>query len=157
MGAALNRTVPLTACRFKFSRFALVPLLLLIWVIPGCLSLRIDRVNSGIEVPRPTADLEAGKATLGEVLARYGAPTEVVDLKGRFVLFYRKSFYHGGQFTLGIPLSDVASGGSTLRMDAAGNLLRHDLLALFFTPDGILSETKYERGADRPFWGTFWR
>jgi len=157
MGAALNRTAPPTACRFEFSRFALVAILLLTLVIPGCVSLRIDRINSGAAVPPPAADLKEGKATLGDVLARYGAPTEVADLKGKFVLLYRKSFYQGGQISLGIPLSDVVAGGSTLRMDASGNLLRHDQLALFFTPDGILAETRYERGASRPFWGTYWK
>ena len=156
MEAALSRIPPPMGCRFKFSRFALIPVLLASLIIPGCVSLRFDRISAGTEVPVPAADLKEGEATLGDVLARYGAPTEVIDMKGQFALLYRKSFYQGGQLSLGVPLSDVMIG-SSLRMDAAGNLLRHDLLALFFTPDGVLAGSLYERGASRPFWGTFWK
>lgn len=130
--------------------------LLLILIVSGCVSIRFDRINKGAEVPMPAAELREGKTTLSEALARYGAPTDVVDLDGKFALMYKKSFYQGGQISLGIPLSDLFFQ-SSIKMEATGNLLRHDLLALFFTPDGILTETMYERGASHPFWGSFWK
>jgi hypothetical protein len=143
------------ACHFKFGKFSML-LLLLSLIVSGCVSLRFDRINQGAEVPLPAAELKEGKTTLAEVLARYGAPTEIVDMEGKFALLYKKSFYQGGQFSLGLPLSDVLIGAN-LKMEAVGNLLRHDILALFFTPDGILTETMYERGASHPFWGSFWK
>jgi hypothetical protein len=143
------------ACHFKFSRCSIF-LLLLSLIVSGCVSLRFDRVNQGAEVPLPTAELQKGKTTLAEVLTCYGAPTEIMDMQGKFALLYKKSFYQGGQFSFGIPLSDVLAG-KNFKIEASGNLLRHDLLALFFTPDGVLTETKYERGASHPFWGSFWK
>jgi hypothetical protein len=131
-------------------------LLLLILIFSGCVSLRFDRINKGADVPMPSADLKEGKATLADVLKHYGAPTDVVDMNGKFALLYKKSFYQGGQISIGIPLSDLLFQPN-LRVEAAGNLMRHDLLALFFTPDGILSGTMYERGASQPFWESFWK
>lgn len=143
------------ACHFNFRPLALL-LLLLILIFSGCVSLRFDRISKGGDVPSPSADLKEGKATLADVLKHYGAPTDIVDMNGKFALIYKKSFYQGGQISIGIPLSDLLFQ-SSLRMEAAGNLMRHDLLALFFTPEGILSETMYERGASQPFWKSFWK
>lgn len=143
------------ACHFNFRPLALC-LLLLILIFSGCVSLRLDRINKGTDVPIPSADLKEGKTTLADVLNHYGAPTDVVDMNGKFALLYKKSFYQGGQISIGIPLSDLLFQPS-LKVEAAGNLMRHDLLALVFTLDGILSETMYERGASQPFWESFWK
>lgn len=139
-------------CRFNFRPFAL-GLLLATLIFSGCVSLRFDRINKGADVPAPAAHLKEGTATLAEILSHYGAPTDVVDMEGEFALLYIKSFHQGGQISVGIPLSDLYFQ-SSLKIEATGNLLRHDLLALFFTPDGILAETMYERGAIHPFWGS---
>ncbi|MFH1080134.1 MAG: hypothetical protein V1766_07735 [Pseudomonadota bacterium] len=143
------------ACRFNFRPLAL-GLLLATLFFSGCVSLRFDRISRGTDVPVPAAHLKEGTATLAEALNHYGAPTDIVDMEGKFALLYKKSFYQGGQISIGIPLSDFFLQ-SPVRMEATGNLLRHDLLALFFTPDGILAETLYERGADHPFWESFWK
>jgi hypothetical protein len=142
-------------CHFKI-KYRTLFLLFLILILSGCVSVRFDRINKGAEIPVPAPELREGKSTLAEALARYGAPAEVVDMNGKFALLYRKSFYQGGQLSIGIPLSDLFFQ-SSLKLEATGNLLRHDLLALFFTPEGILTETKYERGASHPFWGSFWK
>lgn len=143
------------ACRFNIRSLAL-GLLLTTLIFSGCVSMRFDRINKGADVPEPAAHLKEGTATLAEILSHYGAPTDVVDMKGNFALLYKKSFYQGGQISIGIPLSDLYFR-SSLKIEATGNLLRHDLLALFFTPDGILAETMYERGASQPFWKSFWK
>ena len=142
-------------CHFKI-RLTTLFLLLLILVVSGCVSIRFDRINNGAEIPLPAAALKEGKTTLAEALTQYGAPADIVDMDGKFALLYRKSFYQGGQISIGVPLSDLFFQ-SSLKLEATGNLLRHDLLALFFTPEGILTETKYERGASQPFWDSFWK
>jgi hypothetical protein len=144
------------ACRFNVRATAL-GLLLTTLIFSGCVSLRFDRINNGSDVPAPAAHLQEGTATLAEVLGHYGAPTDIVDMDGKFALLYKKFFYQGGQISIGIPLSDLLFFQSSVKLEATGNLLRHDLLALFFTPDGILTETMYERGASHPFWGSFWK
>ncbi|PKN60092.1 MAG: hypothetical protein CVU53_04850 [Deltaproteobacteria bacterium HGW-Deltaproteobacteria-11] len=144
------------ACRFNFRPLAL-GLLLTTLIFSGCVSMRFDRINNGSDVPSPAAHLQEGTATLAEVLSHYGAPTDIVDMEGKFALLYKRSFYQGGQISIGIPLSDLLFFQSSVKLEATGNLLRHDLLALFFTPDGILAGTMHERGASHPFWGSFWK
>ena len=139
-----------------FNRSYLIFFLLMTLILSGCVSLRFDRISRGTDVPLPSAELKEGTATLTDVLIHYGAPTEILDMNGKFALIYKKSFYQGGQLSVGIPLSDLLFP-STLRFEAAGTLMRHDLLALIFTPEGILSETMYERGASYPFWESFWK
>lgn len=154
MGVALSRIRRPMVCHFRLHRYFIF--LLLSLTVLGCVSLRFDRVNLGAEVSPPkAAELQKGKTTLAEVLACYGAPTDVMSMQGKFALLYKKSFHQGGQLSFGIPLNNVLMG-TNVKMEASGNLLRHDLLALFFTPDGILTETKYERGSSQPFWGSFW-
>jgi len=143
------------ACRSNFMRYAPC-LLLLACILSGCVSLRFDRISQGADVPAQRSELKEGKATLTEVLNHYGAPTDIVDMNGNFALLYKKSFYQGGQLSLGIPLPDL-NFQSGFKIEAAGNLLRHDLLALFFTPEGLLTGTMYEKGASQPFWGSFWK
>jgi hypothetical protein len=155
MAAVLNRIQHPMPCHFKI-RLTTLFLLLLILIVSGCVSIRFDRINNGTEISLPAAALKEGKTTLAEALTQYGAPADIVDMDGKFALLYRKSFYQGGQISIGIPLSDLFFQ-SSLKLEATGNLLRHDLLALFFTPEGILTETKYERGASQPFWGSFWK
>lgn len=141
------------ACHFNFRPLAVC--LLMTLVFSGCVSIRFDKISNGTDVPLPSAHLKEGKATLADVLKKYGAPSDIVDMNGKFALFYKKSFYQGGQVSMGIPLSDLLLQ-SSIRVEAAGTLMRHDLLALFFTPEGILAETIYERGASHPFWESFW-
>jgi hypothetical protein len=155
MAAASNRIHRRMACRSNFIRYALC-LLLLACILSGCVSLRFDKISQGADVPALTAELKEGKATLTEVLDHYGAPADVVDMNGNFALLYKKSFYQGGQLSLGIPLPDLHFQ-SGFKIEATANLLRHDLLALIFTAEGLLAGTMYERGASQPFWENFWK
>lgn len=121
----------------------------------GCLSLRIDKVNDGAEVKPLPQEFAVGKTTLADILASYGAPANIVDMKDHFALHYQRSFYRGGQLSLSIPLSDVLK--TSPKLDAAGNLLRYDAAVFILTPDGILSEMTYENGIARPLWDTYWK
>jgi hypothetical protein len=121
----------------------------------GCLSLRIEKVNDGPEIKTPPQAFTVGKTTLADVLTAYGAPVDVVDMKGSFALYYQRSFYRGGQLSISIPLSDVLKVSPSF--NAAGNLLRYDTAVFTFTPDGTLSAMTHAKDSDHPLWGTYWK
>ena len=130
-------------------------LLMLCQIFGGCLSLRIDKVTKGSEVKPLPQEFAIGKTTLTDVLISYGAPVDIVDMKGHFALHYERTFYRGVHLSLGIPLSDTLKASP--KLDAAGNLIRYDTAVFIFTPEGILSGMSYEKGTDRPLWGTYWQ
>ncbi len=121
----------------------------------GCPSFRIDRVNDGTDVKPLPQEFSVGKTTLTDVLSIYGAPSDVVDLKGQFAIHYQRAFYRGGQLSLSFPLRDVIKVSPSF--EAAGNLQRYDEAVFIFTPDGILSKMVHEKGTDRPLWDTYWK
>lgn len=140
----------------RFKRFPRAAILLVAsLILGGCLSLRIDKVTDGAEVKPLPQEFAVGKTTLADILASYGAPADIVDMKGHFALHYQRSFYRGGQLSLSIPLSDVLR--TSPKLDAAGNLLRYDAAVFILTPDGVLSEMTYENGIARPLWNTYWK
>jgi len=130
-------------------------LLFLCQILGGCPSFRIDRINDGEVIKPLPQELAVGKTTLADVLSFYGAPSDIMDMQGHFSLHYQRTFYRGGQFSLGIPLSDVFKISPTF--DAAGNLKRYDEAIFIFTPNGILSKMAYEKGSDYPLWKTYWQ
>jgi hypothetical protein len=154
MGAALKQVQPLMECRFKRILWA-TTLLLLGQILCGCVSFRIEKVNAGADVqPLPQAFV-VGKTTLTDVLASYGAPADIVDMKGHFALHYQRAFYRGGNLSLGIPLTDVLRVSPTLH--GTGNLQRYDSAVFVFTPEGVLSEMIYQKGTRHPLWNTYWK
>jgi len=154
MGAALEQVQPLMECRFNRILWAMT-LLLLSQILCGCVSFRIEKVNDGAEVQPLPQEFVVGKTTLTEVLVSYGAPTDIVDMRGHFALHYQRAFYRGGNLSVGIPLTDVLRVSPTL--DATGNLQRYDSAVFVFTPEGVLSEMTYEKGTSHPLWNTYWK
>jgi len=154
MAAALKQIQPLMECLFNRIRWAMT-LLLLSQILYGCVSFRIDMVNNGADVQPLPQEFVVGKTTLTDVLVSYGAPADIVDMRGHFALHYQRTFYRGGQFSLGIPLSDVLKASPML--DATGYLQRHDSAVFIFTPEGVLSEMTYEKGTSKPLWNTYWK
>ncbi|MDD5169855.1 MAG: hypothetical protein PHN75_13615 [Syntrophales bacterium] len=124
-------------------------------ILLGCVSLRIEKVRSGADVAPPPREFIIGKTMLADVLAFYGAPAEVVDMKGHFAMLYQKAYYRGGQLSAGIPLSDVLK--STPKLDAMGNLQRYDTAVFIFKSEGVLSEMSYVQGTNHPLWSTYWK
>jgi hypothetical protein len=141
-------------CRFNRLLCAMI-LLLLSAMLYGCLSFRIDMVNNGADVQPLPQEFAVGKTTLTDVLVSYGAPADIVDMRGHYALYYQRAFYRGGQLSLSLPLSDVVKVSPT--MDAAGNLWRYDSAVFIFSPEGVLSEMSYEKGTSQPLWNTFWK
>jgi hypothetical protein len=121
----------------------------------GCVSLEIAKFNDGADVAPPPDRFIAGKTSLQEVLSHYGAPTEIVPMKGLFALYYQRTLYRGVDISIGIPLSDVLKPTATL--EARGDLSRYDTVVFVFTPEGLLQDLKYEKGTSRPLWNTFWK
>jgi hypothetical protein len=154
MGAALKPIQPLMECRFNRILWAMT-LLLLSQILYGCISFRIEKVNDGADVRPLPQEFVVGKTTLTEVLVSYGAPAGIVDMRGHIALHYQRAFYRGGQFSAGLPLSEVLRVSPTL--DATGNLQRHDSAVFVFTPEGVLSEMTYEKGTSHPLWSTYWK
>ena len=154
MGAAFKQKRPDMECRFKRIPWA-ITLLLFSQILYGCITFRMEKVNDGADVQPLPQEFVVGKTTLTDVLASYGAPADVVDMKGHFALHYERAFYRGGNLSLGIPLTDVLRVSPTL--DATGNLQRYDSAVFVFTLDGVLSEMNYARGTSHPLWETYWK
>ena len=154
MEAVLKLGQPLMRCRSNKIIWILI-ILFIGQVICGCVSLQIDKINDGADIPPPPDEFKAGKASLQEVLSCYGAPVEIVNMKGHFALHYRRTMGRAGHISIGVPLIDVLKAGPEL--NARGTLLRHDTVVFVFTPEGMLEDMIYEKGTSRPLWGTFWK
>lgn len=129
--------------------------LLLAQVLSGCVSLRIEKKQEGVDVLPPPVEFIQKKTLLEEVLAGYGAPTDLVDMNGDFALHYRRALYRGMRVSMGIPLKSVLLPNPS--MEAKGNLLRYDTAVFIFTADGVLKDMKYEKGTSRSLWEDYWR
>ena len=110
--------------------------------------------QEGVDVLPPPAEFIPQKTSLQEVLSRYGAPTDLVDMNGDFALHYRRALYRGMKFSVGIPLKTTFLPNPSAEAD--GDLLRYDTAIFIFTTDGVLKDMKYEKGTERPLWGDFW-
>lgn len=138
------------ACRFKF----IVVLVCLPAIASGCLSLRIEKAVLDT-MPGSADELKVNISTLQDALIVCGAPADVIDVEGRTVLIYERGFYTGTQLSLGIPVSKYA--GPDLNVSGYGRLWRYDRLALFFSPDWILTRRDYVKGSEDPFLSTLFR
>jgi hypothetical protein len=133
----------------------IITALLIGQAILGCVSFHIDKINDGADIPPLPEEFKAGKTSLQEVLNGYGAPAEIVDMKGHFALHYQRTMDRAGHISIGIPVIEVFKAGP--KLNARGNLLRHDAVVFVFTPEGLLEDMIYEKGTSRPLWDTFWK
>jgi hypothetical protein len=129
--------------------------LLIAQAISACISLQIDKIQEGVEVLPPPVEFLQKKTLLEEILSRYGAPTDLVDMNGDFALYYRRALSRGMYVSIGIPFLKSALLPNP-SMEATGNLLRYDTVVFIFTADGVLKDMKYEKGTSRPLWEDFW-
>ena len=128
--------------------------LLVAQAISGCVSLQIEKVQEGVDVLPPFDEFIQKKTSLEEILSYYGAPIDLVDMNGDFVLHYRRALSMGMVFSIGIPLKNALLPTPTV--DANGNLMRYDTVVFIFAADGVLKDMKYEKGTSRSWWEDYW-
>ncbi len=117
--------------------------------VNGCLSYRILREVRGGPVAPPSKALRVGVTRLGEALKIYGAPSRIVALNGRDLLFFERSVFVQNSLAFGIPISDFA--GSSVSFSGYSNLTRHDTLILVFSSRGLLEDVVFEKGSALPY------
>jgi hypothetical protein len=137
-------------CRFNYRLVALVLVGSVILSISGCLSYQYERRVEGIEINDPIDAYPLGKTTLSEVLLSLGAPDEVYSLDNTDLLVYQYSLIQESGLSLGIPVLDVAMGGS-INISATGALTRYDTLVFWFNPQGTLEDMVFEKASSRPY------
>jgi len=133
-------------------RFKIIILLggISIFLFVGCVSYQMVKSVEGSPVISPGTTLVIGKTTLYDVLFRFGAPNQVIEMEGRNLILYERILYRQNALTIGIPVMGEI-GGPNFDFSARGGLTRYDTLALFFTPDHILCDMVCERGSHRPY------
>lgn len=125
--------------------------------VAGCVSYRLTKVEVGRPAERDAAgQLESGQTTLTAALQLLGAPDRIIGLERRNLLVYRRSISYENSLTVSIPLTDFVVFNST-EFSAAGGLVRFDILALFFTPQGILEKAVLESGSEEPYFRTLFK
>jgi hypothetical protein len=140
-------------CRFDtIVRKAVV--LLIPLAISGCISLRIDKIQEGVEIFPPADEFAKGTTSLEEILSYYGAPDDLVDMDGDFALHFRKALYRSINISLGIPLKNIALPNPSIA--TTGNLLRYDTVVFIFTADNVLKDIKFEKNTIRSLWEDYW-
>jgi hypothetical protein len=128
--------------------------LLIATTIPGCVSLRVDKVADGVDVAPPNDKFARGKTSLGEVLSNYGAPDDVVDMNRDFALHFRRALYTGVNVSFGVPLKNILLPNPSVV--TAGSLNRYDTVVFIFSADNVLKDIKYEKGRSRSLWEDYW-
>lgn len=133
----------------------LAAVLLIPLAISGCISLRIDKIQEGVDVIPPKDEFIRAKTSLKEILSYYGAPDDLVDINGDFALHFRKALYRSINISLGIPLKNIALPNPSIA--TTGNLLRYDTVIFIFTADNVLKDIRFEKGTSRSLWEDYWQ
>jgi len=140
-------------CRFD-TIIRLTAALLIAPAISGCVSLQIVKIQEGVDVLPPTDAFVREKTSLKEILSCYGAPDDLVDMKGDFALHFRRTLYRSINVSIGIPLKNALLPNPSV--ETTGNLLRYDTVVFIFTADNVLKDMKFEKGTRRSLWGDYW-
>lgn len=140
-------------CRFDLILRVTAALLIAI-AVSGCVSLQIEKFQEGGDVLPPKDGFALEKTSLKEILSCYGAPDDIVEMKGDFALYFRRALYRGMNVSFGIPLKDVFLLSPSVK--STGNLIRYDTAVFIFTADQVLKDMRFENGTSRSLWGDYW-
>ena len=116
----------------------------------GCISYQYERRVEGVEIKDPGDAYPLGKTTIGDILLRLGAPDEVFSLEKSDLLVYSRSLFQKSGLSLGIPMLDVATGGS-IDFSTRGALKRYDTLTFRFNAQGVLENMVFEKASVTPY------
>lgn len=141
-------------CRFEVI-LRLAAVLLLAPALWGCVSLKIEKSQEGVDVLPPPDEFVRGKTSLKEILSCYGAPDDLVDMNGDFALHFKKALYRGINFSIELPLKNVAVPNPSV--ETSGDLLRYDTVVFILTADNVMKDIKYEKGTSGSLWGDYWQ
>lgn len=148
------RKKPVMGCLFNCrSVTVLLSGVVLLFTMTACLSYRYTRDIQGIEIENPGDSYSLGQTTLTDVLMQLGAPDDIYSLNDIDLLIYRRSISQGSSLSLGIPIFDLAVGGS-LDITASNDLTRYDVLTFFFNTQGVLEDYIFENASSRPYFKT---
>ena len=136
----------------RANRFLASMIVLMSFLLGGCISYQIARFVEGDELVAPLEQLEVGKTNLGDVLSLLGAPNRVVEIQGQNLLVYERTLAYRNRLKLGIPVFSAMRG--TFDISTSGKLVRYDSLSVFFSPDGILRNKVFEEGSNLPYFKT---
>jgi hypothetical protein len=137
-------------CRFNQRLAILVLIGSMLFGLSGCFSYQYERRVEGLEIQDPGDAYPLGKTTIGDVLSRLGAPDGVYSLDDTDLLIYRRSLYQENGLSLGIPVFEVALGGS-VEISARGGLTRYDTLTFWFNSQGTLQDIVFEKASDSSY------
>jgi hypothetical protein len=144
------QTKPAMGYPFKHRFSKLVGIVGILVCLSGCLSYQFERRIDGVEINDPGDAYSLSETTIGDVLSSLGAPDEIYSLDNTDLLVYERSISQKNKFSLGVPVLDMAAGGS-INTSASGALKRYDILAFFFNSQGILENIVFEKGSSRPY------
>jgi len=137
-------------CHFKY-RFAMLAVVgSILWSLLGCLSYQYERRVEGVEIKDPGDAYPLGKTTIGDVLSSLGAPDEVHSIDNTDLLVFQRSLFQESGLSLGVPVLEVAAGGS-VSISATGALTRYDTLTFWFNAQGILQDVVFEKASGRSY------
>jgi hypothetical protein len=137
-------------CLFNYRLVILAVVGSVVLSLSGCLSYQYERRVEGIEINDPADAYPLGKTTLSEVLLSLGAPDTVYSLDNTDLLVYQRSLMQESGLSLGVPVLDLALGGS-IDISATGALTRYDTLIFWFDPQGMLEDMVFEKASSRPY------
>jgi len=137
-------------CRFNHRFTLIVAISGILVCLSGCLSYKYERRVEGIEVNDPADTFSLSKTNIGDVLLSLGAPDEVYSLDNTDLLVYQRSIIQESGLSLGVPVLDVAVGGS-IRLSVTDALIRYDTLIFWFNPQGTLEDIVFEKTSSRPY------
>lgn len=105
----------------------------------SCLSYNFTRMEEGdlLSFTGETLDqsLLPGKTTIGDILICYGPPDYLIPLTNQDLFIYERKIYRQNGLSFHTPLADIMFAG--LKIGVSGRLIQYDIIAMFFTSQGI--------------------
>ena len=147
MESALKLIKHLMACRFR--PFIIIAALATFVLCDSCLSYNFTRMEEGDLRGFVSQSLGQfllpGKTTIDDVLFCYGPPDNLIPLNNQDLFIYERKIYRQNGLSFHTPLADIMFAG--LKFGVSGRLVQYDIIAMFFTSQGILKNYIFEQNS----------